>query len=158
MPKKIKKKKYNKRNKKAKRSNNYKIILNMILFLINILISLFFSKKNITPKRKIIKHNENELLKEIPKFRSFSEYYEDLILFTILSDIKNGFYIDIGAFDPNLVSVTKAFYLRGWNGINIEPLPNQFELFKKERPNDINLELVVGKKNENITFYVDGQC
>ena len=39
-----------------------------------------------------------------------------LILFTIFYDIKNGFYIDIGANDPNSYSDTKAFYLRGGMG------------------------------------------
>jgi len=33
-----------------------------------------------------------------------------------------GFYIDIGAFDPIYISVTKAFSMRGWKGINVEPL------------------------------------
>ena len=32
----------------------------------------------------------------------------------------------LGANDPNIISVTKAFYLRGLYGINIEPLPNKF--------------------------------
>ena len=33
-----------------------------------------------------------------------------------------GFYIDIGAFDPICISVTKAFSMRGWKGINVKPL------------------------------------
>ena len=136
----------------------YKMILTLVLIIITIFFNIFYTKGNPTPKRKFIFHKETELLNEIPKFKSFSEYFEDLILFTIVSDIKNGFYIDVGAYDPNFVSVTKAFYLRGWNGINIEPQSNQIELFKKERPNDINLQLVIGKNEGNVTFYVDGQC
>ena len=50
------------------------------------------------------------------------------ILFYLLNDIQNGFYIDVGANDPNLYSVTKAFYQRGWYGINIEPLPEKYRL------------------------------
>ena len=75
----------------------------------------------------------------------------------MLFDIKNGFYIDVGAYDPDKVSVTKAFYLRGWNGINIEPLPEKIKLFEKERPNDINLQIVAGNNEGNVTFYTEGQ-
>ena len=104
------------------------------------------------------KENKTKLEEEISKFKSFSEYYEDLILYILLFEIKNGFYIDIGAFDPNFVSVTKAFYLRGWNGINIEPLPDKINSFIKERPKDTNLQIVIGQNEGNITFYINGQC
>ena len=40
------------------------------------------------------------LYKELPNFYSFSEYFEDLILYTALFDAKDKYYIDIGAFDP----------------------------------------------------------
>ena len=72
-------------------------------------------------------------------FRSYSQYYEDIILFFIFYNVENGFYIDVGANDPNIISVTKAFYLRGWNGINIEPLPHKYKLLLNERKRDINL-------------------
>jgi hypothetical protein len=43
-----------------------------------------------------------------------------------LSDIQNGFYIDIGAGDPSIDSVTKLFYDDGWHGINVEPNPKKY--------------------------------
>ena len=88
------------------------------------------------------------IFKELSQFKSYSEYLEDLFLFIPLKDIKNGFYIDIGAYDPNFVSVTKAFYLRGWHRINIEPLPYKIELFNRDRPKDINLQLLWVKSKE----------
>ena len=33
------------------------------------------------------------------------------------------------------ISVTKAFYLRDWNGINFEPLPDKYKLLLKEKKN-----------------------
>jgi hypothetical protein len=48
--------------------------------------------------------------------------------------------------------VTKAFYDRGWNGINIDPLPNKYLLFKKYRIRDINLQLGAGDKEGNATM------
>ena len=154
--------------KKYKRSNKAKRIILLSTLLIFIMFSSFYFiifRKSKKPKRiklssikpSMITQNTN-LNKDLYEFKSFAEYYEDFILYVILLDIKNGFYIDIGAYDPHKVSVTKAFYLRGWNGINIEPLPNQFKLFEKDRPNDINLQMVVGNKEGNVTFYTDGQC
>ena len=118
------------------------------IFFIFVLIILYAINLNILD-RKLNKYH---------KFLTFSEYYEDVILYIILSDIKNGFYIDIGAYDPSKVSVTKAFYLMGWTGINIEPQPNQINLFYRDRPNDTNLQLGVGKKKGISKFYVHDQC
>ena len=91
---------------------------------------------------------------EILNFRSYTPFLEDLILFGFLYDIKNGFYIDVGANDPNDESVTKYFYLKGWNGINIEPLDDKYHLLEKERQKDINLNIVASEKKENKTFYI----
>ena len=53
-----------------------------------------------------------------------------------------------------MISITKAFYLRGWNGINIEPLPDKYNEFVKYRKRDINLQICVGEKEGTSTFYV----
>jgi FkbM family methyltransferase len=82
--------------------------------------------------------------------------YEDIALFFIFYDVENGFYIDVGANDPNILSVTKAFYLRGWNGINIEPLPDKHKLLLNERKRDINLQIGVGKEKTISTLYMRG--
>ncbi len=87
-------------------------------------------------------------------FISYSEYFEDLILYSIFYDVKNGFYIDIGANDPDDCSVTKAFYNLGWSGINIEPLPDKFKKLKEERKRDINLNIAVGDKKGNSRLYL----
>ena len=92
----------------------------------------------------------------LSNFVSYSQNFEDFILFYLFYDINRGFYIDIGANDPNLISVTKAFYERGWNGINIEPLPDKFFLLQKFRPRDINLNIGAGKEEKIATLLVDG--
>ena len=96
------------------------------------------------------------LNKELSNFISYSEYFEDLILFCIFYDVKNGFYIDVGANDPNYVSVTKAFYLRGWYGINIKPLPHKYPALAENRKRDINLQIGLGKTEGNGTLYEVG--
>ena len=58
--------------------------------------------------------------------------------------------------NPNHISVTKAFYLRGWHGINIEPLPNMYNKLIKYRNRDINLRLGIGAKKGNQILYARG--
>ena len=156
-----------KRYKKRNIANRIFLFTTLFFFIIFFPFYFIFSRKSKRSNRirkfstnysSIIQNKKLDYDKELYEFKSFSEYFEDFILYVLLLDIKNGFYIDIGAYDPNKVSVTKAFYLRGWNGINIEPLPNQFKLFEKERPKDINLQMVIGNNEGNVTFYVDGQC
>ena len=58
---------------------------------------------------------------------SYAQNFEDVMLHRALKNIDQGFYIDVGANDPEIDSVTKAFYDMGWRGINIEPVAEWFE-------------------------------
>ena len=93
----------------------------------------------------------------LSNFVSYSQHFEDFILFYVFYDIPRGFYIDVGAHDPNFISVTKAFYMRGWIGINIEPIPEKHKLFQRFRSRDINLQIGAGEKEGNSTFLVNGE-
>jgi FkbM family methyltransferase len=75
------------------------------------------------------------------------------MLWRALKHIDRGFYIDVGANDPDQDSVTKAFYERGWCGINVEPVYQWFERLEKARPRDINLQLALGAEPGAITLY-----
>jgi FkbM family methyltransferase len=66
---------------------------------------------------------------------------------------RSGFYIDVGACDPVLHSVTKLFYERGWSGINIEPTASVFEILRADRSRDINLNLGLSNCEGTLTFY-----
>src|SRR5271169_5465726 len=74
-------------------------------------------------------------------FVSYSQNGEDVMLWRALRHVRNGVYIDVGANDPVIGSVTKAFYDSGWTGINIEPVPEYFVLISEMRPLDINLQV-----------------
>lgn len=67
-------------------------------------------------------------------FISYAQNLEDVILFRALKGVEQGFYIDAGAQDPEIDSVTKAFYERGWRGINIEPVERWFQDLVADRP------------------------
>ncbi len=84
---------------------------------------------------------------------SFSQKGEDLIIDRYFKNKRKGFYIDIGAYHPQINSNTKLFYDRGWNGINIEPNPARIELFQRFRKRDKNLNVGIGSSKGMATFY-----
>ena len=86
-------------------------------------------------------------------FISYAQNHEDVMLYRALREVKEGFYIDVGAQDPVIDSVTKAFYERGWRGINIEPNEEYFRKLQDDRPHDINLLTAVGREPGPISFY-----
>jgi FkbM family methyltransferase len=86
-------------------------------------------------------------------FVSYAQNLEDVMLYRALRDVTGGFYIDVGAQDPVIDSVTKAFYDRGWHGINIEPNEEYFHKLQSERPHDLNLATAVGREPGDICFY-----
>lgn len=86
-------------------------------------------------------------------FISYSQNFEDVLLWRALKDVPAGFYIDVGANDPELHSVTKAFYDAGWSGINVEPMPSYRAAFVEQRPRDINLNVAAGASGGSITLF-----
>jgi FkbM family methyltransferase len=75
---------------------------------------------------------------------SYAQNFEDVMLWRALSHIKKGFYIDIGAQDPTVDSVSLAFYEHGWRGINVEPSPGYAEALRRTRAEDVIVQAAVG--------------
>src|SRR5579863_744930 len=73
---------------------------------------------------------------------SYAQNGEDVLLGRAFGWQTDGFYIDVGANHPVNDSVTKAFYDRGWRGINIEP-GRVFEKLAAMRPRDVNLPIAL---------------
>ena len=84
-------------------------------------------------------------------FVSFSQNLEDVMLWRALKHVERGFYVDVGANDPRVLSVTYAFYQRGWRGINIDP--STYALLSRERIRDINLEVFASSAEGDVVFY-----
>jgi FkbM family methyltransferase len=84
---------------------------------------------------------------------SYSQAGEDLLIQSILNK-KHGFYVDIGAHHPQRFSNTNLFYLKGWKGINIDPMPKSMELFNIDRPRDINIEIAIGEKATEKEYFI----
>lgn len=87
------------------------------------------------------------------RFISYAQHAEDVLLWRALREVPAGFYVDVGAFHPTTDSVTRAFYERGWRGINVEPVPANMAAFTAARPRDINLQVAVSRENGSRTFH-----
>ncbi len=79
------------------------------------------------------------------------------MLWRALRTVETGCYVDVGAAEPVADSVTYAFYLRGWRGVNLEPTPGAFQRLSEARPDDVNLNVAAGDRDGTATlFLVDG--
>lgn len=78
-------------------------------------------------------------------FISYAQNFEDLMLWRALRHVENGTYVDVGAQHPTIDSVSKAFYLNGWRGIHIEPVPQYAELLRRDRPDEVVLQMALGE-------------
>jgi FkbM family methyltransferase len=87
------------------------------------------------------------------KFISYAQNFEDVMLWRALGHIERGFYVDVGAHDPVVDSVTKVFSLHGWRGINIEPVSRWHERLVADRPDDINLQMVASSAPSQMEFF-----
>lgn len=86
-------------------------------------------------------------------FVSYAQNLEDVILFRALKNVQQGQYLDIGANHPIEDSVTKAFYDRGWTGVNVEPVSQWFNLLMQERLRDQNLQVAISDTNQPLEFF-----
>jgi FkbM family methyltransferase len=87
------------------------------------------------------------------RFVSYAQNGEDFLLWRLLNDVEAGTYIDIGACEPETDSVTRAFYERGWSGINVEPVPAYWEQLCRSRARDVNLNIAVGAGEGECDFF-----
>jgi FkbM family methyltransferase len=87
-------------------------------------------------------------------FVSYAQNLEDVMLWRALSKVTSGFYIDVGAYDPDLDSVTRVFYECGWRGVNIEPVETCFARLQDRRPRDVNLQVAVAREKGERAFYI----
>lgn len=85
------------------------------------------------------------------------QYYgqngEDIFVTNFFEKHHKGVYVDIGAHHPIRFSNTYLLYLAGWRGINIDPLPGSMSIFKKERPDDVNLEVCISEHSEDVRYF-----
>lgn len=74
------------------------------------------------------------------RYMYFSQTGEDILAWMYMAK-PNGFFVDVGAYNPIDYSNTFALYLRGWRGINIEPNPEVINAFNFSTANTFKKEL-----------------
>ena len=70
----------------------------------------------------------------------YSQHGEDLLLLEVFRDQRDGFYIEVGAFDGVYLSNTKALDDRGWRGVCVEPHPRFFAQLEANRPDAVCIQ------------------
>ena len=87
------------------------------------------------------------------KKQSYSFGGVDLLVNYLLKDVKNGFYLDVGAQNPISNNNTYILYKRGWNGINIDLDSKNIALFNIARKKDVNICSVVSSSISEKELY-----
>lgn len=86
-------------------------------------------------------------------FVSYAQNFEDVLLWRAFKNVSAGFYIDIGAQDPNVDSVSRAFYERGWRGVHVEPIARYAEMLRAARPDEEVIEAAIATQEGTILFF-----
>lgn len=91
----------------------------------------------------------------------FGQSAEDILIRHYLRSHETGTYLDLGAYDPFIMSNTALLWTRGWRGCNVDANYSSIKKFKKYRPIDLNLHAAVVTKAEKrasdtVKFFVDG--
>lgn len=71
---------------------------------------------------------------------------------------REGYFVDIGAFDGLDLSNTKKLeYEYGWKGICVEPIKEMYEICKDNRPNSICINKCIYDENTSVNFNIVGK-
>jgi len=70
----------------------------------------------------------------------FGQYAEDAIIRKYFPhNTKSGTYLDVGAYHPFKFNNTAFFWLKGWNGVNVDANRASIDQFEKYRSSDKNI-------------------
>lgn len=76
-----------------------------------------------------------------------------MLLYQLLKKTKKGHYIDIGAHHPIRSSISYYFYLRGWEGICVEPNPTFIPDWSTYRKRDFLISKGVGSEKGFLEYF-----
>jgi FkbM family methyltransferase len=75
------------------------------------------------------------------------------MLWRALGSETPGCYIDFGASEPVIDSVSRLFYERGWRGIHVEPSKILAAKIRTERPDELVLEAAVDNVSNKVVMF-----
>jgi len=86
-------------------------------------------------------------------FTSYAQNFEDIMLWRALRHVGQGFYVDVGAQDPIVDSVSMGFYEQGWRGVHIEPVAAYADLLRSQRPDETVVEAALGAAHGTLKLF-----
>lgn len=109
----------------------------------------------------LIRHHLSDFINDLKEDshlkhkKSYSQSGEDMIVNFIFEQLGIDYptYIDVGAFNPYILSNTAFFYKKGCHGINIEPNPTSFKEFTRIRKRDVNLNIGIADKEDYLKYF-----
>tara|TARA_Y100000991_G_scaffold212706_1_gene197262 strand:+ start:581 stop:1327 length:747 start_codon:yes stop_codon:yes gene_type:complete len=108
-------------------------------------------------KEKYIKNTLIYKLYRIRKTKPFlsnSAFGEEILVNRILNKFKYGFFVDVGAYNPKIGSLTNQLYDKGWKGINIDFSKPNIELFNFLRKRDISINKAISDRKGYVNSYI----
>lgn len=89
----------------------------------------------------------------------FTQTDEQPVILRELADLPSGKFLDIGAYDGQMLSNTRALALSGWSGTLVEPNPRLFMNLLQMYGQDSRFTLInaaMSDKSELAVFFLDG--
>lgn len=98
--------------------------------------------------------NHKNFFVHLNDYKYNSQFKQDKYLETnIFKGYKNGFFVDVGAYDGIKINNTLYFEkYNNWTGINIEPIKKVYDKLVINRPNSINLNYAICNNNGITNF------
>jgi FkbM family methyltransferase len=84
-----------------------------------------------------------------------SQYGQDILVDRLLKQKREGFFLELGAYDP--VHLSNTYFLeknRGWRGLLVEAQPDRKQLLERHRSNSIVESHAISDEEKEISFTV----
>ena len=86
--------------------------------------------------------------------KSYSQFNDDIFIKKFFQKKEVGTYVDIGCHHPFKLNNTYLLYKKGWEGLNIDLMKINIDLFNIWRPRDKNICSAVSNKNKISYVYI----
>lgn len=86
----------------------------------------------------------------------YSQLSQDVFVLTLTKFLKNGYFVEFGASDG--ITINNTFLLEKeyqWQGLCLEPIPNQYEKLIKNRKCHCDNRVIYEKSNNKVSFQIN---
>lgn len=91
--------------------------------------------------------------------KKYSQNDEQDVILKYFENYPFGLYLDIGAYDPEVFSNTRALYEKGWRGVLVEPAEMNYNVLKEYFKKDNAMQIIktcVGTYDGEVPFLDSG--